>query len=102
MSEITRVVRLSFDPKNVETFIKIFEDSKLLIRNFEGCTYLRLMKDVNYPNVFYTYSKWESPQNLENYRNSDLFKSTWAKTKILFDAKPMAFSLAPVPEISPL
>jgi hypothetical protein len=29
---------------------------------------------------------------LENYRNSDLFKTTWAATKALFNDKPMAFS----------
>ncbi|MFM1898201.1 MAG: hypothetical protein RL577_441, partial [Bacteroidota bacterium] len=39
-----------------------------------------------------TLSRWESVDDLERYRNSQLFEETWAKTKVLFDRKPEAFS----------
>ena len=93
MSEITRIVRLSFEEDKVDAFLNIFEGSKVLIGSFEGCMHLQLMKDFHHSNVYYTFSKWSSHLALENYRQSDLFKKTWAKTKVLFDAKPLAYSL---------
>ena len=32
-------------------------------------------------------------KDLENYRNSALFKNVWAKTKVLFNDKPQAWSV---------
>lgn len=96
--EILRIVRLSFDENKTNEFIEIFQSTKNQIRSFEGCTHLELMKDLQNPNVFYTYSKWKSDEALESYRNSALFKETWSKTKLLFNDKPSAFSL--IPDIS--
>ncbi|MFT5673230.1 MAG: hypothetical protein ACI9JT_001876, partial [Polaribacter sp.] len=31
--------------------------------------------------------------DLENYRNTDLFKDVWAKTKVFFNDKPLAWSV---------
>lgn len=89
---IDRIVRLSFFEGNIDKFLKIFEESKEQIASFPGCNQLKLMQDVDQKQVFYTYSKWDSASDLENYRNSELFKHTWAKTKALFNEKPMAFS----------
>lgn len=41
----------------------------------------------------FTLSHWESEENLEQYRQSELFKSTWAKTKVLFREKAQAWTL---------
>jgi len=89
---INRIVRLSFEPENVNSFLEIFENSKHQIANFPGCNGLKLLQDANHAHVFYTYSLWHNSEDLENYRQSDLFKSTWAATKALFNDKPMAFS----------
>ena len=58
-----------------------------------GCRYLELMHDINHPNVYMTHSHWDSEIDLNNYRDSDLFRTTWAKTKLLFADKPLAFSV---------
>lgn len=89
---INRIVRLSFQPNHIEDFVEVFNQSKLAIAGFTGCLGLKLMQDANQTNVFYTYSLWNTLEDLENYRNSDLFKGTWAKTKVLFNDKPLAFS----------
>lgn len=89
---INRIVRLSFKPENVDAFLAVFESSKLLIANFDGCNGLKLLQDTNDKSVFYTYSLWQTENDLENYRHSLLFKETWAATKALFNDKPMAFS----------
>jgi hypothetical protein len=89
---INRIVRLSFEPNLVNDFLTVFENSKNHIANFPGCHGLTLLQDANYSNVYYTYSLWLNESDLENYRNSKLFETTWAATKKLFNDKPMAFS----------
>lgn len=90
---LTRIVKLSFKPENIEGFLDIFENSKTLIRAFEGCEFLELYRDKHQTNIFFTYSYWVSENHLENYRHSALFKSIWSKTKVLFNAKPEAWSV---------
>lgn len=90
---ITRIVRMVFQEGKTSEFLQIFNISKAQIRDFEGCEYLSLHKDLQLENVFYTISYWASEHHLEDYRSSELFRSTWAKTKTLFSEKPMAFSL---------
>lgn len=96
---IIRIVKMTFKPDKVADFLSVFNASKELIRNFEGCTHLQLMKDSNHDNIFFTYSHWQTEAHLNQYRQSALFLNTWAKTKILFDAKPEAWSLESVVEI---
>lgn len=89
---LIRIVRMTFQEDKVEEFLSIFQASKLKIRAFDGCEHLELLRDINFPNVFSTYSYWESENHLNTYRDSELFKSVWASTKVLFADKPIAFS----------
>lgn len=90
---IIRIVKMTFDPQKVSSFLDVFDASKEMIRNFAGCSHLKLLNDINSPNIFFTYSHWESEAHLDAYRNSELFQTTWARTKILFAAKPEAWSV---------
>lgn len=90
---IKRIVRLEFQPDKTESFENIFQESKILIKAFDGCEYLELCKDVTADNVYYTVSHWLDADALEAYRQSALFTHTWAKTKALFSEKPKAYSL---------
>jgi hypothetical protein len=89
---IKRLVKLTFRPDKIADFKQIFEDSKDHIRAMRGCLHLELLRDKNHPHIFFTLSFWENEADLENYRHSELFKTTWAKTKILFDDKPEAWT----------
>ena len=84
---------MSFQPEKVDEFLSNFEANKTKIRAFEGCNFLELYRDQNNRHIFFTYSYWDSEDNLNNYRHSDLFKSVWTKTKPLFNAKPEAWSV---------
>ena len=84
---------MTFKPEFVPVFLKIFEESAEKIRSFPGCMRLELLTEAENPCVMFTYSYWQEPENLEAYRHSELFETTWAKTKVLFDAKPEAWSL---------
>ncbi|WGH75667.1 antibiotic biosynthesis monooxygenase [Tenacibaculum tangerinum] len=88
-----RIVKMSFQPEKVDTFLNNFNTKKEFIRNSPGCRLLELYRDKTNPNIFFTYSYWETEQDLENYRNSELFKSVWAQTKVLFNDKPLAWSV---------
>ncbi len=90
---IIRIVKMTFHPEKTREFQQIFNESKHLIRNMEGCSHLELLNDVTNPNIFFTYSYWGSENDLNNYRNSDVFADVWAKTKVLFVAKAEAWSV---------
>ena len=66
---ITRIVKMTFKKNQVAKFLKIFVASKNKILAFEGCTHLELLTDIHQPNVFFTYSLWNSEADLLNYRN---------------------------------
>ncbi len=90
---ILRIVKMTFREDETENFLALFNERKNLIRTFEGCSHLELWQQAGIPNVFFTYSMWESEQHLDHYRFSELFKDTWAKTKALFADKPQAWSV---------
>lgn len=97
---IKRIVMMYFQPEKLDEFLTLFESTKSGIRNFPGCNHLELWEDINHPGRLFTYSYWETEQALEIYRNSSLFKTTWAKTKVLFKEKPQAWSVV-VKSINP-
>ncbi len=84
---------MSFELSKIEEFLANFEANKQKIRNFDGCQFLELYRDQNNTNIFFTYSYWDSETELNNYRYSELFKTIWANTKPLFNAKPEAWSV---------
>jgi quinol monooxygenase YgiN len=90
---IVRIVKMTFQPEQLADFIALFEERKETIRGFEGCKHLELWEDAHDPNIYFTYSKWESGKHLDHYRFSDFFKDTWARTKALFADKPQAWSV---------
>lgn len=90
---------MTFKQTETSVFEKIFAESKEKIRAMNGCQYLALHKDHHHSNIYYTISKWDSQDALDTYRHSDLFKKTWARTKILFSDKPSAHSLDMVTEL---
>ncbi len=88
-----RIVKLSFHEDKVDLFLANFEEVKEKIRNYPGNTFLELYRDKENPGVFFTYSIWNDPADLENYRHSELFKEVWTYTKQFFNAKPEAWSV---------
>ncbi|MCR9016054.1 putative quinol monooxygenase [Aquiflexum gelatinilyticum] len=96
---LIRIVRMTFREEAVEAFLENFEGNKEKIRNFSGCSHLELWKDENSKNIFMTFSHWESEEALNQYRDSELFKTVWSFTKTLFAEKPVAFSSKKIQEL---
>lgn len=89
---LVRIVQLTLAPDEVEHFLKMFDEVSPKIRSFDGCKHLELLQNPTYPNIVCTYSHWISISHLNAYRESQLFKSTWAQTKKMFAAPPQAQS----------
>ena len=90
---LIRIVEMHFREDAVNQFIEVFNESCMHIRSFPGCMNLELLQDLDDSSHIFTYSYWKNEESLLAYRNSELFITTWSKTKILFDKKPNAWSL---------
>ncbi|MFZ6051565.1 putative quinol monooxygenase [Halocola ammonii] len=90
---LIRIVKMTFQPEKVDEFLELFDSKKEAIRATEGCEHLELIRQIDQPNVMMTYSFWRGEEHLKNYKNTDVFKEVWPKTKALFAARPEAWSM---------
>ena len=90
---IRRIVKMTFHPEKVESFLAVYSKNWQQIKNFEGCAHLELLQDENDPAVFFTYSLWESEAHLQRYRLSNVFATVWSATKINFSDRPEAWTV---------
>jgi len=90
---IKRIVKMTFEPDADAAFLDIFHSSAPGIRAFPGCLHLELLRADRPDNVFFTFSFWTGEEALHAYRHSDLFATTWAKTKQLFSDRPQAWTV---------
>lgn len=88
-----RIVKMSFHKEHIPKFLENFDVMKEKIRSAQGNRFLELYQDKKDPCVFFTYSFWETEEDLENYRQSELFYDVWTFTKKLFNGKPEAWSV---------
>jgi quinol monooxygenase YgiN len=88
-----RIVKMHFQAQHSEDFLALFETIKAKIRNVEGCRSVSLLRDKTDIGIFFTYSHWRSEQDLENYRTSELFISTWQTIKPWFAQRGEAWSV---------
>lgn len=93
---LTRIVKMTFRADKVDDFLTEFNKRKDRIASFPGCTGVDLLRDIDKPGIFFTYSKWDGPESLDKYRNSPLFNETWDIVKKWFDDRPQAWSVKDV------
>lgn len=84
---------MEFKADKINTFISFIEKNKNKIAKSKGCISLEILQDINNKNIFFTYSSWEKEEDLNQYRNSPLFKEVWSITKTYFNNKPLAWSV---------
>ena len=89
----TRIVKMEFQAKCIPEFLTNFQQVKSKIRNFPGCSQLELYCDKNDETIYFTYSRWDTTNDLESYKKSDLFLGVWATTKPMFRSKAKAWSV---------
>lgn len=89
---VVRIVKLTFQANKTQEFLDFFDGIKELVNEFPGCHGMQLMQQTDYPNVIFTYSKWDSEEQLNAYRNSETFGKVWPNIKPWFAAKPEAWT----------
>ena len=89
---IQRIVKMTFLAEHCQDFETYFNEIKNKVGNQPGCQGVKLLKDNSGKGIYFTYSVWNSPQDLEIYRNTDLFASVWPKVKAWFGDRPEAWS----------
>ncbi len=92
-SQLTRLVKLTLRPAEVDEFIADFEQLEPRIKAVAGCLDVVLLQDSAYPNIVFTLSTWVDEEALNTYRKSDFFNTTWTRTKQRFAAPPQAWSM---------
>ena len=90
---------MEFKEKRIPDFLNIFAASRDKIRSFPGCSHLQLLQAEADSCIFFTYSYWDGEDDLNSYRNSELFQLVWGATKELFRADPKAWSLTDQTEV---
>lgn len=81
---IERYVRMTFKPEEKENFLLVFEANKQAIASFPGVRHLELRYSEHEPCVFSTFSTWNSVEDLQAYRKSELFAGVWKQVKPMF------------------
>ena len=90
---VVRLVKMTFRPEEVTRFQELFVGWREKIIAFPGCARLELLHDTEDPGVFFTYSAWNDPMDLEAYRNSEVFGNVWPVVKQLFAEPAEAWTL---------
>lgn len=90
--KITRLVKLSLSEDYLDTFLSSFKKKKQQILSYEGCLTVDLLLDNTNKGLCFTVSTWKSERDLEAYRQSDWFQSTWKEVKQHFTDKPEAWT----------
>ena len=89
---IVRIVKLNFQQENIPLFLENFKNIEHKIRSAPGNKFLQLLQDKQDCCIFFTYSHWETEEDLNNYRNSVFFDEVWTFTKKLFNKNAEAWS----------
>jgi heme-degrading monooxygenase HmoA len=90
---ITRIVKIHLQEDFLKDFAQAFILSKPVILSFPGSISVELLQDSVQTNIVFTHSKWQTIDDLENYRNSAFFLKTWKHVKPMFAQKAEAWSI---------
>jgi len=90
---ITRIVKMTFKPEHINDFAKYYNSIKSKVAGQPGCNSVKLLKEIGETGVFFTYSNWDSVDDLNNYRATEAFGEIWPTVKNWFSAKAEAWSL---------
>ena len=98
---INRIVKMTFDEGNASKFEALFDKIKEKVRHQPGCHHLELWRDINTPNTYFTFSRWDGQQDLDRYRGTELFGGIWKETKALFADRAAAWSVEQILVVDP-
>lgn len=90
---LVRIVYLYFEEEYSTTFNQVFLKYKPILLQQVGCQNVQLYQVEGQSQDFVTISQWRNKDDLERYRQSDVFRKMWSNLKPHFYQKPNAHSL---------
>ncbi|MFK8038365.1 MAG: putative quinol monooxygenase [Crocinitomicaceae bacterium] len=90
---ITRIVKMTFKPEHSAEFEAYFLTIKSKVAGQPGCNGVKLLKEKGETGVFFTYSQWDSEDDLNNYRRTEIFGQIWPTVKNWFAKKAEAWTV---------
>ena len=93
---LKRIVKMEFDETKLADFLESVKGKKEIIQSFNGCEHLEFWQDQNDPCIIFTYSCWQTEDDLNAYRFSQFFKDTWQFTRTCFRRKAEAWSFSEI------
>lgn len=89
---LIRLVRMRFRPDQAEEFLRLYAANRMTIAGQPGCLSVRLVREIDDPAAFATWSTWHDADALETYRTGAFFRGFWPQVKALFRAPAEAAS----------
>jgi len=84
---ITRIVKMTFRIEKSDDFENYFLTIKDQVVGQPGCYGVKLFKEKEETGIFFTYSHWDSENDLNNYRQTEIFGKIWPTVKRWFASK---------------
>ncbi len=89
---LIRLVRMRFRSEEVERFLALYDQAYPIIVGQPGCRSVQLVREIDDPAAFATWSVWDDAAALDAYRRSAFFRGFWPEVKALFRAPAQAVS----------
>ncbi|MGE0628309.1 MAG: antibiotic biosynthesis monooxygenase [Hyphomicrobiaceae bacterium] len=88
MTTVYRLIHIKVDPSQIEQAEKLWkaECSQLMIRQ-PGCRSERLLKCLDEPGEYISYSEWDDEQSIDRYRGSNDHKQIQQQAMALQGAR---------------
>ena len=84
---------MTFKPEHIKDFEGYFLSIKTKVAGQPGCNGVKLLKEKGETGVFFTYSSWNSVDDLNAYRNTQTFGKIWPTVKKWFSEKAQAWTV---------
>jgi heme-degrading monooxygenase HmoA len=68
------------------------EDCAPLMRRQKGCRAEKFMRSLDHPDLYISYSEWDSQEDIDNYRNSEDHKKIRTESRALQGSRAVVWT----------
>ena len=90
---IIRVVKIPIKDASINSFIKRIPIISNEVRRVSGCIHNDIFRDKMKENIFYSYTIWNSDEDIEKYLGSQYYKDIWGDLWDYFEGTPKSWKI---------
>ncbi len=89
---VARVIIINVPEANTQDVERVWksECAPLMVRQ-QGCQSEKLMKSLERPGLYISYSEWDSAEDIDRYRESNDHETIQSETRALQDARAVVW-----------